>query len=193
MASCSTCSSSGRWRTAPRDHLSGAATTRFTRLGRVLASTRLDGTQLFNVLLGQMSLVGPRPEDPAIVERDPDLFAEVMTVRPGITGLSQLAFAKEAEILDPTDRMGHYRRRILPQKLALDGVYVTHRTLWKDIKILMWTAAAFFIVGVHRGTGVLRRRRRNAMETPPPQPNGRPRLRACRTQGRTPRSQACTS
>ena len=94
-----------------------------------------------------MSLVGPRPEDPAIVERDPDLFAEVMTVRPGITGLSQLAFAKEAEILDPTDRMGHYRRRILPQKLALDGVYVTHRTLWKDIKILM------------DGSGLLHRRR----------------------------------
>ena len=133
-----------------------------------------------------MSLVGPRPEDPAIVERDPDLFAEVMTVRPGITGLSQLAFAKEAEILDPTDRMGHYRRRILPQKLALDGVYVTHRTLWKDIKILMWTAAAFIDVGVHRGTGVLRRRRRNAMETPPPQPNGRPRLRAVPDAGQDP-------
>jgi lipopolysaccharide/colanic/teichoic acid biosynthesis glycosyltransferase/dTDP-glucose pyrophosphorylase len=150
---------------------------RYTRLGSFLAGTRLDEIpQLWNVALGQMSLVGPRPEDPAFVERDPSRFAEVLKVRPGITGLSQLAFAREAEILDPTDRMGHYLRRILPQKLALDALYVTRRTLWMDVKILMWTAVAFFLdVAVQRGTGALGVRRR-----PSPEKGADARLRLAR-------------
>jgi lipopolysaccharide/colanic/teichoic acid biosynthesis glycosyltransferase/dTDP-glucose pyrophosphorylase len=139
---------------------------RHTRLGRFLAGTKLDEIpQLLNVILGHMSLVGPRPEDPAFVERDPGRFTEVLKVRPGITGLSQLAFAKEAEVLDPSDRMGHYVRRILPQKLALDALYVTRRTLWMDVRILLWTTVALFRdVAVHRGTGAVGIRRRPSPE-----------------------------
>ncbi len=135
---------------------------RYTRLGRFLASTRLDEVpQLWNVVKGQMSLVGPRPEDPAFVDRDPRSFAGVLAVRPGITGLSQLAFAKEADVLNPADRMGHYVSRILPQKLALDALYVTHSSVWLNVKILAWTALAFFRdISVHRGTGALSVRRR---------------------------------
>ena len=141
---------------------------RYTRLGRFLAGTRLDEfPQLWNVVIGQMSLVGPRPEDPAFVDRDPRSFAETLTVRPGITGLSQLAFAKEAEVLDPNDRVGHYVSRILPQKLALDALYVAHSTIWLNLKILFWTALAFFRdISVHRGTGSLSVRRRDSAEAP---------------------------
>jgi NDP-mannose synthase len=140
---------------------------RYTRLGRFLVRTRLDEIpQLWNVVRGQMSLVGPRPEDPVFVERTPSLFAEVLSVRPGITGLSQLAFAKEADVLDPHDRMGHYMRRILPQKLAIDSLYIARRTLWMDVRILTWTALAFFRdISVHRGTGALGIRRRPSRET----------------------------
>ena len=141
---------------------------RYTRLGRFLAATRLDELpQLWNVLIGQMSLVGPRPEDPAFVDRDPRSFAEALSVRPGITGLSQLAFAKEADVLDPHDRLGHYVSRILPQKLALDGLYVTHSSVWLNLKILSWTALAFFRdISVHRGTGALSVRRRDSAQAP---------------------------
>jgi lipopolysaccharide/colanic/teichoic acid biosynthesis glycosyltransferase/dTDP-glucose pyrophosphorylase len=155
---------------------------RYTRLGRFLARTRLDELpQLWNVVTGQMSLVGPRPEDPAFVDGDPRSFSEVVKVRPGITGLSQLAFAKEADVLDPHDRMRHYISRILPQKLALDALYVARRSVWINLKILVWTALAFFLdISVHRGTGALSVRRRD----PDPVPSGRPRLTVVADAGR---------
>jgi lipopolysaccharide/colanic/teichoic acid biosynthesis glycosyltransferase len=79
-----------------------------------------------------------------------------LTVRPGITGLTQLAFARESEILDPEDRVGHYIARLLPQKARLDCLYVARRTIWMDIRILVWTAVAVLVrrdVAVHRETG----------------------------------------
>ncbi len=113
---------------------------RFTRVGRWLAKSKLDELpQLFNVVCGQMSLVGPRPEDARFVVRHPQAFARILTVRPGITGLSQLAFAAEASILDPRDRVQHYEDRILPQKLELDTLYVTQWTPLLDVRILWWT------------------------------------------------------
>jgi lipopolysaccharide/colanic/teichoic acid biosynthesis glycosyltransferase len=137
---------------------------RFTRMGRFLARTKLDEVpQLWNVLRGDMSLVGPRPEDPSFVRLHPEQFEPVLRVRPGITGLSQLAFARESEILDPADRTGAYLTRILPQKLHLDCIYVARRSLLLDLRILAWTAAAVLLrkhVAVHRGTGRLNVRRR---------------------------------
>ena len=138
--------------------------TRFTRLGRLLAGSKLDEIpQLFNVLKGDMSLVGPRPEDPVFVDLDSEAWTEALRVRPGITGLSQLAFAKESKILDESDRVGHYVRTILPQKLDLDRLYVQCYSVSMDLKILWWTAAAVLFrtdVAVHRGTGNLSQRRR---------------------------------
>lgn len=137
---------------------------RFTRLGRFLASSKLDEIpQLWNVLRGQMSLVGPRPEDPSFVELATEDYAEIMRVRPGITGFSQLAFARESEILDPDDRVGHYVHRLFPQKLQLDRTYAARRSLVLDLRILFWTAAAVLFgreVAVHRETGRLNVRRR---------------------------------
>jgi lipopolysaccharide/colanic/teichoic acid biosynthesis glycosyltransferase len=154
------------------DGAAGAALTaaddqRFTRIGRMLARTKLDEIpQLFNVLKGEMSLVGPRPEDPEFVRLEPAKFAPVLRARPGITGLSQLAFARESDILDPNDRVGHYLAAILPQKLALDTLYATRRSTGLDLAILGWTAFAVVRrrdVAVNRATGKLTRRRREQL------------------------------
>jgi lipopolysaccharide/colanic/teichoic acid biosynthesis glycosyltransferase len=151
------------------DDASGPALTtkgdaRFTRLGHFLAKSKLDEIpQLWNVLKGDMSFVGSRPEDPSFVEELPEEFELILSVRPGITGLSQLAFANESEILDLDDSVGHYKSRILPQKVLMDQLYATRRSLVMDARILYWTAAAVLLrreVAVHRGTGRMNVRRR---------------------------------
>lgn len=145
--------------------LTGVADDRFTRIGRFLARTKLDELpQLWNVLRGDMSLVGPRPEDSEFVAMHGDDYHEILSVRPGITGLCQLAFARETEILDPEDRRGHYVRRILPQKVALDVLYARSRTFGGDLKILAWTILPLILrrdVAVRREDGVLSLRRRS--------------------------------
>jgi lipopolysaccharide/colanic/teichoic acid biosynthesis glycosyltransferase len=144
--------------------LTGNLDPRFTRIGRFLSRTKLDELpQLWNVLWGGMSLVGPRPEDSGFVALYEDEFRAILSVRPGVTGLCQLAFAREAEILDPDDRLGHYVRRILPQKVALDLLYVRSRTVGGDLRILVWTVLPLFLrveVAVNRETGTLNVRRR---------------------------------
>jgi lipopolysaccharide/colanic/teichoic acid biosynthesis glycosyltransferase len=138
---------------------------RFTRVGRFLAASKLDELpQLWNVLRGGMSLVGPRPEDPSFVAMYPDEFEEILAARPGMTGLCQLAFAKEGRILDPRDRVRDYSERLLPQKVALDLVYARRRTFPSDAKILTWTLVAVLLrkdVAVHRQTGTLTLRKRS--------------------------------
>ena len=151
-------------RDAAGPNLTSPDDARLTRIGRWLAQSKLDEVpQLWNVLRGQMSLVGPRPEDHSFVTLKADAYRKILTVRPGITGLSQLAFARETEILDPEDRMNDYVTRILPQKIALDGLYVDSRSPVADARILGWTAAAVLFrreVAVDRATGNLRLRRR---------------------------------
>ena len=142
---------------------------RFTRLGRFLASSKLDEIpQLWNVVRGEMSLVGPRPEDRRFVELEPEAYAEILRVRPGITGLSQLAFARESEILDPDDPIGFYVDRLLPQKASMDRLYAARRTFLMDLRILFWTAAVVLgrDIAVHRGTGRPSLRRRRAATQP---------------------------
>jgi lipopolysaccharide/colanic/teichoic acid biosynthesis glycosyltransferase len=137
---------------------------RFTRLGRFLANSKLDEVpQLWNVVKGEMSLVGPRPEDPGFVEEWAEAYETIHEARPGITGLSQLAFAKESDILDPEDAVGHYVTSILPQKVRIDQLYARRRSLLMDGRILVWTVAAVLLrraVAVHRETGKLNVRRR---------------------------------
>ena len=144
--------------------LTSADDDRFTRVGRFLASSKLDELpQLWNVLRGEMSLVGPRPEDPWFVAMHPHDFAEIVAVKPGVTGLCQLAFAKEGEILDPEDRVLDYSQRLLPQKIAMDLLYAQRRTFLFDVKILVWTIVAVLLrkdVAVNRQTGELTLRRR---------------------------------
>jgi lipopolysaccharide/colanic/teichoic acid biosynthesis glycosyltransferase len=143
---------------------------RFTRVGRFLAVSKLDEVpQLWHVVKGEMSLVGPRPEDPSFVSLFSDPYRVITQVRPGITGLSQLAFAEEGRILDPDDCLNHYIERLLPQKVTMDGLYARKRTIGMDLRILVWTAAAVLLrrdVAVHRTTGKLNLRRRPAVAAP---------------------------
>jgi lipopolysaccharide/colanic/teichoic acid biosynthesis glycosyltransferase len=137
---------------------------RFTRFGAILARTKLDELpQLWNVIRGDMSLVGPRPEDARFVALYPQDFVEILRVRPGITGLSQLAFARESRLLDVPDRLKRYVECLLPQKIGLDQLYVANRSGSMDLRILFWTLATVLSgveVSVSRETGRLSVRRR---------------------------------
>ncbi len=141
---------------------------RFTRLGRFLSKSKLDEIpQLWNVLRGEMSLVGPRPEDRRFVELQAEAYATILNVKPGITCLSQIAFVRESEILDPADRERQYLERVLPQKVLLDQLYAEQRSFRLNVRILAWTLAAVVFhrqVAVHRDTGRLTLRRRPAFE-----------------------------
>jgi len=118
---------------------------RVTPIGRFLRKSRLDELpQLINVLMGEMSLVGPRPEDPLYVARYTDEQREVLSVRPGITGLSQLRYHNEASLLDGADLDRRYMEVILPIKLALDRDYIRRRSFSFDLKILGETILTLF-------------------------------------------------
>jgi lipopolysaccharide/colanic/teichoic acid biosynthesis glycosyltransferase len=115
---------------------------RITRVGRLLRRTKLDELpQLFNVLAGQMSLVGPRPEVPRYVEMFRDEFAAILTVRPGITDAASIKFRDEAEVLGRSpDPEREYVERILPEKLALAREYLEQWSLRYDLRLLWKTA-----------------------------------------------------
>jgi lipopolysaccharide/colanic/teichoic acid biosynthesis glycosyltransferase len=153
-------------RTAGGAALTTADDDRLTRVGRWLARTKLDELpQLWHVLRGQMSLVGPRPESPSFVERFRDDYEVILTTRPGLTGYSQLAFAREGSILDPEDPQGHYVGRLLPQKVGLDRMYASRLSTRRDVAILIATFLTIALrqpVAVNRRTGALTRRRRPA-------------------------------
>jgi lipopolysaccharide/colanic/teichoic acid biosynthesis glycosyltransferase len=144
--------------------LTTAQDLRFTRVGRALARHKLDELpQLWQVVRGEMSLVGPRPETAAFTEHHSAAYDRILDVRPGIIGWSQIAFAREGEILDTADPVGHYLDRILPQKVALDVKYAAERTFALDLRIIGWSIVAVLLrrpVAVHRQTGRMGLRRR---------------------------------
>jgi lipopolysaccharide/colanic/teichoic acid biosynthesis glycosyltransferase len=137
---------------------------RLTRVGALLAKTRMDELpQFWHVLRGEMSLIGPRPESPEFVARRGEDYDQILRVRPGIAGLSQLAFAEEGGILQPDDPVAHYVTRIFPQKCSIDRFYVRQGSLGMDARILFWTVATVLLrepVAVDRRTGRMTRRRR---------------------------------
>lgn len=120
---------------------------RITAPGRFLRRTRLDELpQLFNILKGDMSFVGPRPPLRQYVEAFPGLYAEVLCCRPGVTGLATLVFHRHEERLlagcasaEETDSV--YVRRCIPRKARLDLIYRRRRTLCFDLAILARTVA----------------------------------------------------
>jgi len=119
--------------------LTVGADARVTRVGRVLRANRLDELpQFFDVLAGDMSLVGPRPDVPRYVERWPaDLRERVLAVRPGITDPASLTFRDEATLLArAADPEREYMDVILPRKLALAADYADHASLWTDLAVI---------------------------------------------------------
>ena len=123
--------------------LTGPDDGRITRLGRPIRRLRLDELpQLVNVLRGEMSLVGPRPEDPAYVDFANPLHERVFRARPGITGLAQLEFHDEAALLGGADPERTYRDVILPAKLRIDADYLDRQSVRLDLEIMLRTAGA---------------------------------------------------
>jgi lipopolysaccharide/colanic/teichoic acid biosynthesis glycosyltransferase len=119
---------------------------RITRAGRFLRRTKLDELpQLLNVLKGEMSLVGPRPEDPSYAAFYTPEQRQVLSVKPGITGPTQLEYRDEAFMLDGEAVDEDYVTRILPEKLNLDLEYVRTRSLMLDLKILWRTATTLLL------------------------------------------------
>ena len=120
---------------------------RITQLGRVLRRLKLDEIpQLINVLKGEMSVVGPRPEDPKYVAHYDEEHRRVFDVRPGMASPAFLAFRHEEEMLSQADEDLEvlYLDQILPRKLELDLDYVDHRSLLQDMKIFVRCAVSLF-------------------------------------------------
>lgn len=121
------------------------ADSRITRSGHALRASKLDELpQLWDVLRGAMSLVGPRPEVPRYVALYPPALREiVLSVRPGITDLASLEFRHESELLARTaDPEREYVDVLLPQKLALARQYVETASLAQDLCIIWRTLGA---------------------------------------------------
>lgn len=117
---------------------------RITPLGRFLRRHKLDELpQLLNVLRGEMSLVGPRPEDPRYVERYSEEQRSVLRYRPGLTSPASFEFRNEETLIDRENREEDYLTRLLPRKLAIEMEYFPNRSLMSDLKLILKT-----IVGV---------------------------------------------
>jgi lipopolysaccharide/colanic/teichoic acid biosynthesis glycosyltransferase len=114
---------------------------RITPIGRLLRRYKLDELpQLWNVFRGDMSLVGPRPEVPRYVDLQDPAWHRVLQAAPGITDVASLVYRHEDELLARAANVDdYYRHTILPAKLALNLAYLTRRSLWRDLEIILVT------------------------------------------------------
>jgi lipopolysaccharide/colanic/teichoic acid biosynthesis glycosyltransferase len=142
-------------------------TQRITRVGRFLRKAKLDELpQLWNVLIGDMSLVGPRPEVRSWVDAYPDRWARVHVVRPGLTDPAALEFCDEESLLAAaSDPEQLYREVSMPRKLDLYEQYIAKRSFVGDLLLILRTP---FVIA----TGIARNRQR-ARERAVTQPIGR--------------------
>jgi len=120
---------------------------RITPIGHVLRKYKIDELpQLINVLKGEMSLVGPRPEVPEYVEFYPDDVKDiVLSVPPGMTDRASIEFVNENELLSgSTDPVNDYKNKVLPIKLDYYADYVKQRSLLLDFNLIIKTIVAIF-------------------------------------------------
>jgi lipopolysaccharide/colanic/teichoic acid biosynthesis glycosyltransferase len=132
------------------EKIGGASTAdddpRITEIGKFIRKYKLDELpQLINVLKGEMSFVGPRPQVQWAIELYTPEGREVLTVRPGITDYASLRFPNEGEILKGSaDPDKDYMEKIHPEKMRLCLEYLRARSFWGDIKIILQTIALIF-------------------------------------------------
>lgn len=119
---------------------------RVTGIGKFLRKSKIDELpQLINVLKGEMSLVGPRPEVRTYIELFPERWSKVLSIRPGITDPASISFRNEEELLAKAqDPEAEYRRHILPRKLDIYEDYVDNISFFRDIRILLATVFVVF-------------------------------------------------
>ena len=121
---------------------------RVTPVGDFLRKAKLDELpQLINVLRGEMSLVGPRPEDPRYVAYYTPDQRQVLCVRPGITSAASLRYRDESALLTGADWEKTYIENIMPQKLAIELAYLQQRNLLTDLELIVLTLRAVVIRG----------------------------------------------
>lgn len=133
--------------------ITGLNDERVSTIGKVLRKTKIDELpQLFNVLRGDMAIVGPRPEDPAIVqEHYSSTDLETLGVRPGLASPGSLyQFTAGDKMLHADDPETHYVDKLLKTKLALDRVYIRRATLRSDLRIIGRTLATIGAVALGR-------------------------------------------
>ncbi|MDO5529120.1 MAG: sugar transferase [Paracoccus sp. (in: a-proteobacteria)] len=150
-----------KFRTMLRDDNDSGATGahkhwRIKPFGRFLRKYRIDELpQLFNILAGQMSFVGPRPPLPEYVRRFPAEYAEVLEMRPGVTGLATLIYHRHEDAImvrckSAAETERAYFSRCLPAKLRIERVYLERASLWLDLWIMWRTVLVVAIPGSDR-------------------------------------------
>jgi lipopolysaccharide/colanic/teichoic acid biosynthesis glycosyltransferase len=123
---------------------------RITRVGRFLRKSKIDELpQLINVLKGEMTFVGPRPEVPSYVDLFRQDYEEILRVRPGITDLASIKYRDEATVLSQSpDPEAEYVNRVLPDKIKLAKEYIRHASFLFDLGLLFKTFCRLFQRGV---------------------------------------------
>lgn len=114
---------------------------RITELGKFFRKTKIDELpQLINVLLGQMSFVGPRPDVPGFADQLTENDRVILTLRPGITGPATLAFRNEEELLAAVDDPEKYNKEVIyPEKVRLNKEYIDNYSFTNDVKYIFRT------------------------------------------------------
>ena len=131
--------------------ITGAKDSRVFFVGKVLRNLKIDELpQLFDILIGRMSVVGPRPEDPRIVAQYYSaLSRETLNIAPGLSSPGSIHYYTHSHLkLDDNDPEQSYVKNLLPIKLAMDLVYMRQRSMWYDLKIIMKTAATILLIGL---------------------------------------------
>jgi lipopolysaccharide/colanic/teichoic acid biosynthesis glycosyltransferase len=127
--------------------ITAAGDARITPVGALLRRFKLDELpQLFNVIRGDMSLIGPRPESPDYVNREALIWQAVLSVRPGITDLATLLYRDEEALLGSSPNPeALYRETVLPAKLVLNLKYLRSRSLIRDA-MLIWLTMRYSLL-----------------------------------------------
>ena len=134
-----------KFRTMRADSSGSTVTTatdaRITGVGKLLRRTKIDEIpQLVNVLKGEMSLIGPRPDVAGFADKLTGEDRAILEVRPGITGPASVLFANEEEILATVDDADSFNSEILfPLKTAINRAWIQHGSILDDFRILLWT------------------------------------------------------
>jgi lipopolysaccharide/colanic/teichoic acid biosynthesis glycosyltransferase len=131
--------------------ITGNRDPRITRLGRILRLSKIDELpQFFNVLIGDMTLVGPRPETPSIVALYTAEQRRVLDAKPGVTGRAQLTGEESEAIPAGAEPEQYYVTHLMPKKLRSDLDYLATRSPWSDARIVFDTVGFVFRALVHR-------------------------------------------
>jgi len=128
--------------------ITGKNDSRITKTGKILRKTKLDELpQLVNVLKGDMSIVGPRPEVEDFKEFYTGKYKKILGIKPGITDYASVYYIEEEKILPENDKDSFYKEKILPEKLDIQLEYVDKRNFFYDISIIFKTIKSLFIKG----------------------------------------------